>query len=137
MHCTLYTNTVHEHYTIAIHCIGEITSRLSNDTQQVAQQVELNVNVFSRSLLQALFILIQMAFISWELALTAFVSVPTIVFVSKVYGEYMRVLQKAIQANIAEANAVAEEVILHTVHCTLYTVHCTLYTIYYTLYTIH
>jgi hypothetical protein len=66
------------------HSTGEITSRLSNDTQQVGQQVELNVNVFLRSFLQALFILVQMAFISWELALTAFVSVPTIVFVSKV-----------------------------------------------------
>lgn len=90
---------------------GEITSRLSADTQSVSQQVELNVNVFFRSLLQAFFVLGYMLWISPPLALTAFVSVPSIVFVSKVFGAYMRKLSKATQESLADANSVAEECI--------------------------
>lgn len=59
------------------HKTGEITSRLSADTQQVAQQVELNINVLLRSVVQAVVTLTFMALLRWELALTALLAVKT------------------------------------------------------------
>ncbi|GAB5361251.1 hypothetical protein AAMO2058_000697400 [Amorphochlora amoebiformis] len=88
---------------------GDITSRLSADTQKVGDQVELNVNVFLRSSLQAVFVLSFMMYINWKLALVAFVSVPSIVLASKVFGNYMRILSKSVQKKIADANGVADE----------------------------
>ena len=55
---------------------GDITSRLSSDTTLVGDQVTLNVNVFLRSLVQALGVLGFMFFLSWQLSILAFISVP-------------------------------------------------------------
>ena len=53
---------------------GDITSRLSSDTTLVGDQVSLNVNVFLRSLVQSIGVLIFMFMISWKLSLLAFIS---------------------------------------------------------------
>ena len=44
-----------------------MTSRLSADCQKVGDQVQLNVNVFLRSVIQVLFTLGFMVHISWRL----------------------------------------------------------------------
>lgn len=88
---------------------GELTSRLSSDCQKVSDQVQLNVNIFLRSCLQACFVLGFMAVISWKLALTAFVSVPSIVLTSKTFGRYVEKLSKRTQQTLADASATAEE----------------------------
>eukprot|EP00900_Chrysochromulina_parva_P009996 jgi/Chrpa1/18999/Chrysochromulina_OHIO_Genome00006674-RA len=90
---------------------GDITSRLSADCQKVADQVQLNVNVFLRSVIQAVFTLALMLFLSPKLALASFVIVPAIVGISKVFGDYMRDLSTETQDALAEANSTAEEVI--------------------------
>ena len=90
---------------------GDITSRLCSDTTLVGDQVTLNVNVFLRSFVQAIGVLIFMFLISWELSLVAFVSVPTITVLSKWYGQYMRRLTKLTQKKLADANGVSEAAI--------------------------
>ena len=90
---------------------GDITSRLTADTQKVSDNVELNVNVFLRSLLQVFFTLAFMVFISWRMALVAFVSVPLVVLGSKIFGSYMRRLSKRTQKQTARANSVADETV--------------------------
>ena len=90
---------------------GDVTSRLSADCQKVGDQVTLNVNVFLRSVIQVFFTLGFMVVINWRLALTCFVVVPAIVWASKVFGEYYRVLSTETQDALAEANSTAEEVI--------------------------
>ena len=90
---------------------GDITSRLSADCQKVGDQVQLNVNVFLRSVIQVLFTLGFMVVISWRLALTCFVAVPCIVWASKIFGDYMRTLSTETQDALAKANSAAEEVI--------------------------
>ena len=62
---------------------GDITSRLSSDTTLVGDQVTLNVNVFLRSLVQAIGILIFMFVVSWQLSIIAFISVPVVTALSK------------------------------------------------------
>ncbi|GMH97907.1 hypothetical protein TrVE_jg8340 [Triparma verrucosa] len=90
---------------------GDITSRLCSDTTLVGDQVTLNVNVFLRSFVQAIGVLIFMFLISWELSLLAFVSVPAITIMSKWYGAYIRRLTKLTQKKLADANGIGEAAI--------------------------
>ena len=62
---------------------GDITSRLSSDTTLVGDQVTLNVNVFLRSVVQAIGVLIFMFVLSWQLSIIAFISVPVVTALSK------------------------------------------------------
>ncbi|GMH80538.1 hypothetical protein TL16_g08586 [Triparma laevis f. inornata] len=90
---------------------GDITSRLCSDTTLVGDQVTLNVNVFLRSFVQAIGVLVFMFLISWELSLLAFVSVPAITVMSKWYGQYIRRLTKLTQKKLADANGIGEAAI--------------------------
>lgn len=87
---------------------GDITSRLSSDTTLVGDQVSLNVNVFLRSLVQAIGVLLFMFLVSWQLSIIAFVSVPLITHLSKVYGGFLRSLTKLMQKKLADGNSVSE-----------------------------
>ena len=62
---------------------GDITSRLSSDTTLVGDQITLNVNVFLRSVVQAIGVLIFMFVLSWQLTIIAFISVPVVTALSK------------------------------------------------------
>jgi hypothetical protein len=87
---------------------GDITSRLSSDTTLVGDQVSLNVNVFLRSLVQAIGVLLFMFLVSWQLSILAFISVPLITLFSRWYGEYVRSLTKLMQKKLADGNSVCE-----------------------------
>eukprot|EP00612_Vaucheria_litorea_P001451 CAMPEP_0171456218 /NCGR_PEP_ID=MMETSP0945-20130129/2794_1 /TAXON_ID=109269 /ORGANISM="Vaucheria litorea, Strain CCMP2940" /LENGTH=621 /DNA_ID=CAMNT_0011981601 /DNA_START=476 /DNA_END=2341 /DNA_ORIENTATION=- len=88
---------------------GEITSRLSGDCTKVGDQVSLNINYFLRNFVQAFGTLLFMLYLSWRLSLVAFVSVPFVAVMSKVYGEYIKKISKSVQDKLAEANAVASQ----------------------------
>lgn len=87
---------------------GDITSRLSSDTTLVGDQVTLNVNVFLRSFVQAIGVLVFMTMLSWQLTLLAFISVPVITIFSKWYGHYIRRLTKFMQKKLADGNGISE-----------------------------
>lgn len=82
---------------------GDITSRLSSDTTLVGDQVMLNVNVFLRSLVQAIGVLGFMFMVSWQLSILAFISVPLVTILSKWYGNYVRSLTKLMQKKLGES----------------------------------
>ena len=90
---------------------GDITSRLSSDTTLVGDQVTLNVNVFLRSLVQVIGVLIFMFKLSWQLSMLAFISVPVITILSRWYGQFVRSLTKVMQTKLAEGNSVSEAAI--------------------------
>lgn len=90
---------------------GEITSRLTQDCQRTADQVSFNVNIFSRTVVQLIATLVCMTCQSWELTAYAFVTVPAIVFVTKKFGNYLRMLSERTQQKLADANSVAEEAV--------------------------
>merc|ERR1712178_520903 len=77
----------------------------------MADQISLNLNVFLRSVVQAILVLVFMFHINLELSFVTFVSVPIIVFISKVYGQYWRQLTKSTQKKLAEANGVSDAAI--------------------------
>ena len=84
---------------------GDLTSRLSSDTQLVGDQVTLNVNVFLRSLVQAIGVLIFMFVVSWQLSILAFISVPAVTILSKWYGHFVRTLTKVMQKKVSQSEA--------------------------------
>eukprot|EP00930_Biecheleria_cincta_P058788 TRINITY_DN4458_c0_g1_i1.p1 TRINITY_DN4458_c0_g1~~TRINITY_DN4458_c0_g1_i1.p1 ORF type:complete len:840 (+),score=135.71 TRINITY_DN4458_c0_g1_i1:61-2580(+) len=88
---------------------GELTSRMTQDCQKVSDQVELNVNVFLRTLVSTVTTLVFMFSLSVSLTLVAFVSIPVVVFISKKYGKIMKALSEKTQEALADANAVADE----------------------------
>lgn len=88
---------------------GDITSRLSADTTSVSDSVCLNLNVMLRSITQAAMVLAFMFSASWRLTVVTFIMVPIVLAICKTYGAYYRQLSKKVQAELAEANAVAEE----------------------------
>jgi len=90
---------------------GDITSRLSSDTTLVGDQVTLNVNVFLRSLVQAVCTLGFMVHISWQLTLLAFLTIPVITLLSRTYGSFVRRLAKVMQTKLADGNAISEAVL--------------------------
>jgi ABC-type multidrug transport system, ATPase and permease components len=90
---------------------GDITSRLSSDTTLVGDQVTLNINVFLRSLVQAIGVLIFMTVLSWQLTLLAFISVPAITMLSRWYGEFIRSMTKLMQKKLADGNSISEAAI--------------------------
>ena len=90
---------------------GDITSRLSSDTTLVGDQVTLNVNVFLRSLVQIVGVLVFMFRVSWQLSILAFISVPVITILSKSYGNFVRALTKVMQTKLAEGNSISDQAI--------------------------
>eukprot|EP00929_Paragymnodinium_shiwhaense_P097607 TRINITY_DN59242_c0_g1_i1.p1 TRINITY_DN59242_c0_g1~~TRINITY_DN59242_c0_g1_i1.p1 ORF type:complete len:879 (-),score=183.49 TRINITY_DN59242_c0_g1_i1:570-3206(-) len=88
---------------------GELTSRLTQDCQKVTDTVELNVNVFLRTLVSCITTLGFMFYLSRELTMISFVAVPLIVAISKEYGSIMKTISERRQKKLADANTVAEE----------------------------
>lgn len=61
----------------------------------------LNVNVFLRSLVQAVGVMIFMFIVSWQLSILAFISVPAITVLSRWYGQFVRSLTKVMQTKVS------------------------------------
>eukprot|EP00798_Chlamydomonas_sp_ICE-L_P013698 gene13698-19590_t len=81
---------------------GDITSRLTADTETAAGSVCLNMNIMLRSATQAVMVLGFMFWASWRLTVITFVLL---------YGGYFAKLSKKVQTELAEANAAAQEVL--------------------------
>jgi ATP-binding cassette, subfamily B (MDR/TAP), member 9 len=77
----------------------------------VGDQVTLNVNVFLRSVVQVIGVLIFMFRVSWQLSILAFISVPVITVLSKIYGNFVRSLTKVMQTKLAQGNSISDQAI--------------------------
>jgi ATP-binding cassette subfamily B (MDR/TAP) protein 9 len=90
---------------------GDITSRLSSDTTIVGSSITSQVSIFLRSTVRVIGVLIFMFFISWQLSLLAFLTIPAVSILSKWYGRYLRRLSKLQQKKLADGNSVSESTI--------------------------
>ena len=90
---------------------GEITSRLTSDCTKVGDGLGLNFNIFLRSSVRMIGILVFMIKISWRLSIVTLVSVPVIGILSEAFGEKYRKLSEKVQNSLAVANESAEEAI--------------------------
>jgi ABC-type multidrug transport system fused ATPase/permease subunit len=93
---------------------GELTNRLSSDTQVLQSAVTVNISMLLRFILQILGSLAVMFYLEPTLTLVLMVVVPVIVLVAKVYGSIVQKLRKKFQDELAEAGTTAEESISNT-----------------------
>ncbi|XP_029638148.1 ABC transporter B family member 27 [Octopus sinensis] len=88
---------------------GELTNRLSSDTQVLQNAVTVNVSMLLRYLLQIIGSLAVMFVLNPALTGVLLGVVPLVSFGAVQYGHYLKKLRKAFQDNLAEAGTAAEE----------------------------
>ncbi len=88
---------------------GELTNRLSSDTQVLQNAVTVNISMLIRFLIQILGSLIVMFYLEVTLTLVLMVVVPVIILIAKQYGSVVRKLKKKFQDELAGAGTTAEE----------------------------
>ncbi|XVF02538.1 hypothetical protein REPUB_Repub04eG0183800 [Reevesia pubescens] len=89
--------------------VGDLTSRLGSDCQQVSRVIGNDLNLIMRNVLQATGALIYLLILSWPLGLCTLVICSTLAAVMLVYGLYQKKAAKLIQEFTASANEVAQE----------------------------
>lgn len=72
-------------------CVGDITSRLSRDTDLMAKTVCLNVNVMLRTLIKALGVVYFMMNLSWKLTCLVLMEVPVTGLIQNIYNKHYQV----------------------------------------------
>lgn len=90
---------------------GDITCRLSTDTNLMARAVALNVNVLLRTLIKTLGMLYLMFNLSWKLTVLTLMETPLTGLLQNIYDTHYQRLSKKVQDSIARANDAAEEAV--------------------------
>lgn len=67
---------------------GQLTSRLSEDTELMARTVCLNANVILRTFVKTMGTIYFMSSLSWKLTLLVLMETPFTAFLQKVYSAY-------------------------------------------------
>ncbi|CAF3420072.1 unnamed protein product [Rotaria socialis] len=88
---------------------GELTNRLSSDTQVLQNAVTVNISMLVRFLLQIIGSLVVMFYLEVTLTLVLMVVVPFIILIAKLYGSIVQKLRKQFQDELAAAGTTAEE----------------------------
>lgn len=88
---------------------GELTNRLSSDTQVLQNAVTVNISMLFRFLLQIFGSLVVMFYLEVTLTLVLMVIVPIIVLIARKYGSMVQKLRKTFQDALAGAGTTAEE----------------------------
>ncbi|CAF2155732.1 unnamed protein product [Rotaria magnacalcarata] len=88
---------------------GELTNRLSSDTQVLQNAVTVNISMLVRFLLQIIGSLVVMFYLEVTLTLVLMVVVPLIILIAKLYGSIVQKLRKQFQDELAAAGTTAEE----------------------------
>lgn len=88
---------------------GELTNRLSSDTQVLQNAVTINISMLLRFILQIFGSLVVMFYLEVTLTLVLMVVVPVIVLIAKQYGSLVQKLRKKFQDELAGAGTTAEE----------------------------
>ncbi|CAL1160936.1 unnamed protein product [Cladocopium goreaui] len=110
LRCTLFASLMQQDIGFFdVTQIGELTSRMTQDCQQVVDQAYLNVNVFLRTLVSIVATLAFMFSITTPLTCVAFVTVPAVVQISMKFSNTFQQISEEAQKSLADANAVANE----------------------------
>lgn len=89
--------------------VGELTSRLGADCQQVSRVIGNDLNLISRNILQGTGALIYLLILSWPLGLCTLAICITLLSIMTLYGQYQKKAAKLTQEFTASANEVAQE----------------------------
>ncbi|KAK0574611.1 hypothetical protein LWI29_026201 [Acer saccharum] len=89
--------------------VGDLTSRLGSDCQQVSRIIGNDLNLIFRNVLQGAGALIYLIVLSWPLGLCTLLICTTLAGVMLIYGLYQKKAAKLTQEFAASANEVAQE----------------------------
>ncbi|KAI6694900.1 hypothetical protein NL676_022610 [Syzygium grande] len=89
--------------------VGDLTSRLGADCQQVSRVIGNDLNLILRNALQGAGSLIYLLILSWPLGLCTLAICSTLSAIMLIYGQYQKKSAKLIQEYTASANEVAQE----------------------------
>ncbi|KNA12500.1 hypothetical protein SOVF_125310 [Spinacia oleracea] len=89
--------------------VGDLTSRLGADCQQVSRVIGNDLNLISRNVLQGTGALIYLLILSWPLGLCTLAICITLSSIMIVYGQYQKKAAKLTQEFTASANDVSQE----------------------------
>ncbi|XP_038712841.1 ABC transporter B family member 26, chloroplastic isoform X3 [Tripterygium wilfordii] len=89
--------------------VGDLTSRLGSDCQQVSRVIGNDLNLILRNSLQGTGALIYLLVLSWRLGLFTLMICFTLAAVMFIYGLYQKKAARLIQESTASANEVAQE----------------------------
>ncbi|KAK5883289.1 hypothetical protein CesoFtcFv8_019634 [Champsocephalus esox] len=90
---------------------GEITYRLSNDTNLMGRTVGLNVNVLLRTFIKTMGMISLMMNLSWKLTFIVLMETPITGLIQNIYDTHYQRLSLAVQDSMALSNEVAKEVV--------------------------
>lgn len=90
---------------------GELTSRISSDSQVLQSAVTTNLSMFARYLLQILGSIIFMFSLEPSLTGLLLAVIPIVSLLTVQYGRYLRKLRKKFQDELAASSVIAEEAI--------------------------
>ena len=88
---------------------GELTNRLSSDTQVIQNACTVNLSGLARYLAQILGSLAIMFVVNWKLTMVLLAVVPAVSIGAVIYGKKVKTLRKLFQDSLAEASTTAEE----------------------------
>ncbi|XP_052204963.1 ABC transporter B family member 26, chloroplastic isoform X2 [Diospyros lotus] len=89
--------------------VGDLTSRLGADCQQVSRVIGNDLNLILRNLLQGIGALVYLLILSWPLGLCTLAICSALSAIMLLYGQYQKKAAKLIQEFTASANDVAQE----------------------------
>ncbi|KAJ3708649.1 hypothetical protein LUZ61_012354 [Rhynchospora tenuis] len=89
--------------------VGDLTSRLGSDCQQVSRVIGNDLNLISRNVLQGTGALVYLLVLSWPLGLSTMVICCTLSTIMIIHGRYQKKAAKLTQEYTASANEVAQE----------------------------
>lgn len=89
--------------------VGDLTSRVTNDTTQVSEAMRTIIAEFFRQVIIVLGGIIILAFISIKLCLIMLATVPVVMIVAVVFGRFIKKLSKEAQDKTADSNVILEQ----------------------------
>ncbi|KAL6294421.1 hypothetical protein ACE6H2_002563 [Prunus campanulata] len=89
--------------------VGDLTSRLGADCQQVSRVIGNDLNMILRNVLQGTGAMIYLLILSWPLGLCILVICSTLAAIMLIFGRYQKKAAKLTQEFTASANEVAQE----------------------------
>lgn len=91
------------------HRVGELTSRMTADVEQLQSAFSITLAEFVRQLVVLLVGIVIIAWMTPKLAITMLLTFPVIVIASILFGRYIRGLSRDRQDRLAESNTIVEE----------------------------
>ena len=114
LRCIIYRKLLHQPLKFyETEPVQSLLERVNNDARIVSDIISLNVNVFSRSLVEVIITFWLLTNISWKLTVAAIVLLPVHYFISEGYERIQKKIMANYEERVKELNTYTHETISH------------------------